>query len=247
MNQSDHLHRTAVGHLAAGEWEAARDLALVGVRTDPDHGRLHEVLGLAEYEMEEFVAALFHLEAASIAVPLGVEPQLALADLYTRFGQPQSATAVVRFLAEDDRCPTPLLPRLAKLLGRCGEDEVALGVCQRLTLLRPDFHPGWYGAAFYLDRLGRSPGEIAFPLREAFDLAPHMPMYRISLAGVLADTGRETEAYHLLADVPPEVVRCGCQCRRFARVCEIAGDHDRAAEYRRRAGDLPSSVNDMPL
>jgi tetratricopeptide (TPR) repeat protein len=246
MTSADLFHQAAERHLAAGQWAAARDLALFGLRADPHHGRLHEAVGVAEYELEEFAAALFHLEAATAAVPLGVEPQLALADLYARFGQTQSAGVVVRFLAEADRCPVPLLPRLAKLLGRCGEDELALGVCQRLTLLRPTFHPAWYGAAFYLDRLGRPAGEIAFPLREAFALAPHLLLYRISLAGALADTGREGEAYRLLAEVPPAAVRCGCQCRRFARVCELAGDAERADTYRRRADRLPPLLDDPP-
>ena len=67
----------------------------------------------------------------------------------------RAGTAILVFLAEDGRCPTPLLPDVARGLGRAGEYGLALEVCQRLTVLRPAYHPAWFGVAFSLRQLGR--------------------------------------------------------------------------------------------
>jgi Flp pilus assembly protein TadD len=244
MSSTDLIYQSAVQHLAAGEWAAASTAAATGLRLDPHHGRLHEAAGVAAYHREEFGPAVWHLESASAAVPLGSEPQLLLADLYLRFGQTQAAGAILAFLAEPDRCPTPLLPELAKTLGRAGAYLAALDVCERLTAFRPTFHPAWFGTAFYLGRLGRPAGELEFPLRMAFDLAPHALPYRLNLAAVLADTGRCGEAYDLVAAVPPEAVGCGCLCRRFAAVCETVGDARRAAGFLIRAERLSAAADE---
>lgn len=243
MSSTDLICQSALQHLAAGEWAAAATTAGIGLRRDPHHGGLHQAAGVAAYHREEFGASVFHLESASALVPLGAEPQLLLADLYLRFGQTEAAGAVLAFLAEPDRCPTPLLPDLAKTLGRAGEYHAALDVCERLTAFRPTFHPAWFGVAYYLGRLGRPAGQLVFPLRAAFELAPHALPYRLNLAAVLADTGRCDEAYDLVAAVPPEAVGCGCQCRRFAAACAAAGDDRRAAGFLVRAERL-SAVND---
>ena len=243
MSSTDLIYQSALQHLAVGEWTAAYTAAAVGLRRATHHGRLHEAAGIAAYHSEEFGPAVFHLESASTFVPLGVEPQLLLADLYLRFGQTHAAGAILVFLAEPDRCPTPLLPELAKTLGRAGEYRFALDVCERLTAFRPTFHPAWFGTAFYLGRLGRPACDLEFPLRAAFELAPHALPYRLNLAAVLTDTGRYDEAYDLVAAVPPEAVGCGCQCRRFAAACAAAGDDRRAAGFLVQANRL-SAVND---
>jgi Flp pilus assembly protein TadD len=244
MNSICLIYESALQHMAAGEWAAAYTAADIGLRRDPHHGRLHEAAGVAAYHAEEFGPAVFHLESASTLVPLGVEPQLLLADLYLRFGQTAAAGAILAFLAEPDRCPTPLLPELAKTLGRAGEYRFALDVCERLTAFRPTFHPAWFGIAFYLGRLGRPAAELEFPLRAAFELAPHALPYRLNLASVLAVTGRCGEAYNLVAAVPPEAVGCGCQCRLFAAVCETVGDSRRAAGFLVRAERLSAAADE---
>lgn len=235
MNSTELIWQSAAQHLAAGEWRAASAAAEAGLRHAPDHGGLHEVAGVAAYEQEEFSTSLFHLESATTFTPLGVDSQLLLADLYLRFAQMGAARAVLEFLADGDRCPTPMLADLAKALGRAGRPDVALGVCQRLTAVRPSYHPAWFGVAYYLGQLGRPAGQLEFPLRKAFELAPQALPYRLNLAAVYADIGRLAEAYRLVSGVPVEVVGCRCQCRRFATACEAAGDNDRAVAFRRRA------------
>lgn len=234
--------KSAQEQLSMGDWREALDTAQVGLRFDSENGVLHQIAGVAAYHQEEFGAALFHLETASALLPLGIEPQLLLADLYLRFGQTRAARAILTFLAEPDRCPTPLLPELAKSLGRAGEYHAALEVCERLTKLRPTFHPAWFGVAYYMGQLGRNVKELELPLRRAYQLAPKALPYRLNLAAVLADTGQVTEAYQLIAPVTPDDIECACQCRRFARVCALVGDEKRAAGFLNRYCTLSSSA-----
>jgi len=64
------------------------------------------------------------------------------------------------------------------------------------------------------------------------------------LAVVLIDLGQITEGYRLIDSLPPEVVRCPCQCRRFATACAALGDHDQAAGFLSQAERLTGKLND---
>ena len=244
MNSINLICQSAYQQFVLGNWAEAAQLAELGLRHDPHHGRLHEVAGVAAYHQEEYGPAVYHLESASAVVPLRPESQLVLAELYLRFGQTESAGAILEFLAEPEGCPIPLLPDLAKVLGRAGAYRAALEVCERLTTFRPTFHPAWFGVAFYLKMLGRPISELELPLRCAFNLAPHAITYRLNLAVVLIDLGQITEGYRLIDSLPPEVVRCPCQCRRFAAACAALGDHDQAAGFLSQAERLTGKLND---
>jgi tetratricopeptide (TPR) repeat protein len=232
------LRQTARQHLALGEWSMASHLAQRALRHDPDDGAAHEVEGIASYELEQFGSALHHLEAATTLTPLGVEAQLILADLYIRCAQTAAACCILDYLAEGERCSTPLLPTLAKALGRAGRPHTALGVCQRLTDQRPGFHPAWFGLAYYRTELGYEPTSLELPLRMAFELAPQSLMYRVCLAALLTDLQQLEEAYLLIHDVPVEAVRCLCQCKRLASVCHQLNDQDRAVAFLQRGAEL---------
>jgi Flp pilus assembly protein TadD len=241
---ADCFYRAALGHLAAGAHGLARDACRAGLRVEPDHPGLNEALGLAEFGAERYGPAVHALEAASLFGPLGAEAQLALADCYVRFGQVQAAGAIVDFQAEPGRCPTPLLPDLARGLGRTGRYALALDVCQRLTVLRPSYHPAWFGVAYYLGQLGRPPGTLVRPLEAAFALAPRALTYRLNLAALYADLGRPADAYALVRGVPADAVRCRCLCRRLLPAFEHAGDRDGLAAYRDRADGAPAEWDD---
>lgn len=244
MNTIDMILQSAKDQLASGSWSEAYDTATIGLRFQPDNGVLHQIAGVAAYHREEYGAAVFHLETASALIPLAADPQLVLAKLYWRFGLPDAARAIIQFLAEPDRCPVSLLPEVAKQLGCAGDYQTALDVCERLTRLRPTFHPAWFGVAYYRGQLGRPLRELEAPLRQAFALAPHVLPYRLNLAAVLIDTDQITEGYELIAGLPPDAVECPCQCRRFARVCIMHGDEDQAAHYQARADQLAHSSDE---
>lgn len=225
------FHRAALAAWQIGDWESAIGAARSGLQFEPDHGGLHELAGLAEYEMENFGPAANALQTASILAPMGVPAQLALADCYLRFGQVISARAIFNFLAEIDRCPTPLLPNVAKGFGRLGAYEEALEVCERLTELRPTYHPAWFGIAYYQAKLEGSLADILPALQVAYELAPEAITYRLSLASAYLDAGELDRAHGLIRDLPAESVRCPLMVNRFIRVFAAAGNAGRVREY----------------
>ncbi len=131
------LFRSAQDRFDQGDFRAAFDLACAGLLREEYHAGLLQVYGLAAYQLGEPRAALEGLETASLVAPLDPLAQVTLADLYVRTGNPKSARAMLKFLAEPGRCPTPLLADVARLLGCVGADRTALGVCRRLIAARP--------------------------------------------------------------------------------------------------------------
>lgn len=224
MTHADMFRQMAADRLAYGDAVQTREACLAGLRVDPDRSELHELLGLALYELEDLGPAVHHLESASALAPLSPVGQLALADLYVGFGLVLAATAVYEFLAEPDRCPTPLLADVARGLGRLGRYEAALQVCHQITARRPGYHPAWFGIAHYRRRLGRPLGCCISPLEQAFALAPHALTYRLNLAAAYAGVGRADDAYGLVHAVPAAAVRRPCLRRALAPVFLWAGD-----------------------
>ncbi|HEX4612129.1 MAG TPA: hypothetical protein VH092_28295, partial [Urbifossiella sp.] len=189
---------------------------------------------LAAYHLGEPFAALDRLEAAAAVAPLDPQSRLALADLYARMGKPSAARVALRFLAEPGRCPVPLLPDLARLLGRVGAYRAALRVCRRLIAARPWYHPAHYGAAFYLLKLNRPAGRVVRHLRAAAELAPRAVPYRVALAGALAAAGRPGAACRVIRGIPAAAIGCASCLRRLLDLAEAAGDARLTARLRDR-------------
>jgi hypothetical protein len=125
----------------------------------------------------------------------------------------------------------PLLPRVARGLGELGEHALALEVCERLAALRPCHHAAIFGVAYYRSALGHSPEQVLPLLRRAFEMAPDVVTYRVSLASVFATLGRLTAAYELVRDVPPGAVTCRACVERLLLAFREAGDGQRLAEW----------------
>jgi hypothetical protein len=152
------------------------------------------------------------------------------------------------YLAETDRCPVMLMPRLAASLGELGAYTVALDVCFTLTDHRPDYHPAWFGIAYYLAKLGDPLADRLRYLRRAHELAPAAVTYRVALAAVLAELGSLTEAVDVIASVPASMVHCPCCLRKMATIFQQAGDRHAAAacedRLRQAAAVSPSAHRD---
>jgi len=218
------LFRAARDKYDEGDMTAALNLACEGLKRDEFHPGLLEVTGLAAYHLGEMSAALEKLEAASAVSPLSASAQVALADLYANFGKPLSARAILDFLIEPERCPTPQLPDVARIYGRLRAYREALRVCRRLVRLRSWYHPAHYGIAFYLAKLGRPLTQRIRYLREAHSLAPTAITYRIALAGALASLSSFEEACELIGEVPASAITCPCCVRRFHEAAQVVGD-----------------------
>ncbi len=238
MTPADCLFRWARDAFDLGDYSAALGLVRKGLARAPDHPGLLQVSGLAAYHLGEPFAALDRLEAAAAVAPLDPQSRLALADLYARSGRRATARVDLRFLAEPGRCPIPLLPDLARLLGRVGAYRAALRVCRQLLAARPWYHPAHYGAAYYLSKLNRPAGGVIRHLRAAAQLAPRALPYRAALAGALVGVGRAGAACRVIRETPLDAVACVCCLRRFTDAAEAAGDDELAALLRDRLREV---------
>ncbi len=237
MTPADCLFRWACDAFDLGNYPAALGLARKGLVRDPDHPGLLQLCGLAAYHLGEPFAALDRLEAAAAIAPLDPQSRLAIADLYARMGKPGAARVALRFLAEPGRCPLPLLPDLARLLGKVGAYRAAFRVCRRLVAARPWYHPAHFGAAFYLSKLRRPADRILRHLRAAVRLAPQALPYRVALAEALVTVGRLQAACRVIRALPADA-GCPCCLTRLRGTAEAAGDAALAADLdeRIRAG-----------
>jgi tetratricopeptide (TPR) repeat protein len=120
MTPADCYAHAARAKFDEDDFAAAIELAREGLLEDEYHPGLLQVYGLAAYHLGEVLDALEGLEWASLVAPLDPLAQITLADAYVHLGKPKSARAMLKFLAEPGRCPTPMLPDLSRLLGKVG-------------------------------------------------------------------------------------------------------------------------------
>jgi tetratricopeptide (TPR) repeat protein len=205
-----------------------------GLRDCPDDGRLWQLHGTARWALGDYLGACSALETASALRPLYPLARCALADAYVRTGRSEVARVIYRHLAEGDGCPTELLPKVVAGLGQLEEYEPALKVCRRLVDRNPSHHAAFFGIAYYLALLDSPPGPVLEALHRAFDLAPHVLVYRLNLAWLLAGVGQGENAYALLCAVPVEEVSCPFWLRRMLAVFETAGDEHLSQACRER-------------
>jgi tetratricopeptide (TPR) repeat protein len=217
-----------------GRIAEAVELAGRAIRSYPEDGRLWQLCGLLRHRLGDIQGACSALETASLLVPLEPAPRCALAECYARTGHAELAIDLFRELAGDERCPTTLLAAVAAGLGGLGEHHDALEACREIIRRDPEHHQAYFGVAFYLRRIGRPPRAVLPAVLQAHELAPDIPLYRITLAALYDHLGRREEAYDLLCDVDPGVVRCCCCLQRAMAIFRHQGDDERFEAFRAR-------------
>lgn len=217
-----------------GDFPRCIELCREALARSPEEGELWQLCGTACWELGLLDDAQEVLESASCLKPLSPLAQLSLAEVYTRTRHLESARSAASDLADREDCPVSLLPRVARSLGQLGEFSLALSVCERLVVLRPFHHAAVFGVAFYRSALGQRPEQILPWLMRAFELAPDVISYRVSLASVLAGLQRSREAYDLVREVPPHIVTCRVVLQRLLPVFLDVGDHTAYAAWQAR-------------
>ena len=201
-----------------GRRAEAEAVAEVLTAEQPDEGQGWVALGLLRYQRRWLFGATAALETAATLVPLDPPTRLVLAECFARTGLPALAKHVYEALAADPTLPDALLPPVAAGLGHIGEFGPALGACLELTRRDPMLPEAHFGVAFYLRKLGRSPASILPIVARAHDLAPAVPLYRVSLATLLDHVGRRDEARELLRGLDLDAVSCRGCIRRMATI-----------------------------
>jgi thioredoxin-like negative regulator of GroEL len=169
------------------------------------------------------------LEEALVLVPLQPAARLLLADCHAAEGRVALAYDLYRNVAFDAECPWRVLAAAVERLGRLGAAADAVQACQAQVSRDPGHHEAHFAIAFYGRRLGRSAEAVLPHVRQAFELAPEVPLYRITLACLLDACGEQEEARELLREVPMDAVQCRCCLRRMATILQRALTPDRPA------------------
>lgn len=246
MTAADCLCRTARERLDEGNFAGAAEAARAGLLRDNFHAGLLQVYGVAAYHLNDAVGALAALELASLSGPLDALARLTLADLYARNGFPKAARCAAQFLAEPGRCPLPLLPDLARVLGSVGEYRTALKVCKWLVAARPWYHPAHYGIAHYLAKLNGPAKRVLVHLRAAHELVPQALVYRVALAEALAAAGEPDGVCELIRGLPVSAFGCARSVARLQGAAEDAGEVELAMRLRDRARELAAGLGNRP-
>jgi Flp pilus assembly protein TadD len=226
-------HREILGYCfelaGLGRQAEAEELLERATRESPDDGRLWQSIGIFRHRSGDFARAGQALETAGLLVPLDPPARCALAECFARTGHPGLAGDLYRDLASDPRCPDGLLPEVAAGLGYLGLYGAALATCQELVRRSPELPEAHFGEAFYLRRLGRTAEAILPIVARAYELAPEVPLYRISLATLLDHVGCRDEARELIRDLDLDTVSCRGCLRRMTTIFLAAGQ-DRRSE-----------------
>ncbi len=159
----------------------------------------------------------------SLAEGEGPRARVDRAECLARSARPDEAGAVFRQLLVEGICPDDLLPTVAAGLGQLGEYGAALGACLELLRRSPDFAEAHFGVAFYVRRLGRPVEAILPVVARAHELAPDIPLYRITLATLLDHLGRRDEAREILGDLDLDAVSCRGCVRRMSTIFHQPG------------------------
>jgi Flp pilus assembly protein TadD len=220
-------HREILAHCfelaGLGMLAEAEELLERAVQKSPDDGRLWQSVGLFRHQAGDFDGACRSLETAGLLVPLDPQARCALADCFARMGHTALAGDLYRDLSSDPGCPEQLLPQVAAGLGYLGMYGAALATCLELIRRSPAMAEAHFGVAFYLRRLGRSPEAILPIVARAHELAPEVPLYRISLATLLDHTGRCDEARELIGDLDLDQVSCRGCLQRMKTIFQATG------------------------
>ena len=201
-----------------GRIEEAVALAEQATRHCPDSGNSWVALGRVRYRQRDLLGACHALETASLLIPLDPPTRSILAECFARTGHRELARHMYEALAGDARTPDRMLPAVAAGLGYLGEWGAALGVCLELARRAPALPEAHFGVAYYLSKLGRAPESILPIVARAHELAPDVPLYRISLATLLDHVGRCDEARDLLHGLDLDAVSCRCCVQRMKTI-----------------------------
>jgi len=231
MNDADRLLAGCVSLYHRGELCAAEAAARQCLEDFPDDGRFWQLHGILCWQRGDLATARSALETASCLRPLAPQGRCALAHAYLALGPVDVAHFMYVSLAQDDRCPSALLPKVATGLGMLKDHATALEVCVKLAQREPRHHGAFFGMAYYMARLDYSTASILDPLVKAHNLAPRVPLYRVNLALLYAELGRHNEAYLLICEVKPEEVPENFPVHRLADIFAMVGDRERWSTF----------------
>lgn len=235
---ADDLLRRSLHEIGAMALDDAEQSLRSAVAQFPDDGRFWELLGTVLWCDGDQDEALAALETASAYRALAPFSQIILADCYVRLNKPNLAFMILYFLTEEDRCPTQLLPQLARALGSIRAYYLAAKVCEQLVERMPAHHGAYFGMAYYYQKEGHTVECVLRYLARAFELQPGCLNYRINYGIALAQLGMDCEATSLLNQVHPQTIRCVGWLSQLSKLYRRLGDTIRSELFESRILEL---------
>jgi tetratricopeptide (TPR) repeat protein len=167
------------------------------------------------------------LESAQLMVPLAVESELTLAEIYVAENENDLAVTLLSNLGirPDSTCEVRL--RAARLLDQTGYVRSAWCVARKAVNESPDEAQAWFDLSVYMRGLRFPFHQFEAAARRAIFLAPDDVNFRVSLASVLALCGRDADAYQLVRSFGPrefQQVCCASCLESLKEIFESSGD-----------------------
>lgn len=198
----------ALQYLQCGEAQQAIAALQHAVARTPGHGRLWQLLGIAQWEIGAVEASVASLETAMTLVPLRPEASLALALGYEVQQKHESSSGLLVALTQQDGLPTQLMEPLARALGRARKPELAYSVCRRASRAQPGEVAPLVGMVFYMRQTAASDEAVLPLLLRALGLAPEDFGVRMLAAQCLHQCGLSDDAAQVLRAA--DYVSSGC-------------------------------------
>lgn len=199
--------------LQEGDVIAALEAVEVHLAEDKEDGHAWEMLGLIQYQRDQFSESVSALEMAALLVPLKPMSRICIAYGYSQLGRVELARDLLCELIDDETLSTYLLLQVATGLDSIGEPSLAMHAC-RVSLERdPESAQSYYDLGFYASECGYPAKYTESLARKAITLEPENVCYRVGISSLLAQQKRHEEAFGFVSELTLEQIESiTCRC-----------------------------------
>lgn len=237
--------RLAELEFASGNYVLAAKFARYVLAKNPNCFVCLDLLGHAALKIGRLEEGIDAFEQAVLLKPLSTESRVELAIAYGVIGHDRLSSDLLMIVALSSKCSTPSSLRIAYGLDLIGQPNLAVEVCRIAGRSTPDSAEIQHEMAAYLLKSGQ-PAKLAETLLcSAVSLEPANINYRISLASLLINLGRQREAIDCVRAVCSDQwgsVTCVCCLNRLANLFFDGGETELAKPCAARAAVLQSCM-----
>ncbi len=241
MESLQEVFCTSLALFHAGDVERAGTILTDGLSRFADASCLWELQQLLQHDEDRWSIVTLTLERASYDAPLSPEASFTLALCYLRQSKTDLGALLIRRLAIAPNTPLWLLPLVASQLGTLHEPAHALKACRRILDSDASRHDAHFGVGYYLRMLNLPRSTYRAAFQTAHELAPHVSLYRVVLAGILEADGELDEVRELLRGVNPAEVRCPGTLRKMMQLHSVIDNRRGVEQCRSQLNRLGSS------
>ncbi len=223
--------RLAELEFESGNYVLAAKFASYVLAKNPDCFVALDLLGHASLKTGRLEEGIDAFEQAALLKPLSTESRIELAIAYGALGRDGLSSDLLMIIALSSECSPSSSLRIAFGLDLVGQTKLAVEVCRIAGRSTPDSAEIQHQMAAYLLKSGQPTNLAETLLCSAVSLEPANINYRISLASLLINLGRQREAIDCVRDACSGQlgsVTCVCCLDRLANLFFDGGETDLA-------------------